>query len=270
MSSTKLLLCGAVLGVAASPVVLAFASHAAPAPDRPGDFTPAQSPIDALEQFREFIRKHDYKTAARYLADGEYRVQFSKSAEAAAQLATEIDSLLQAVEIVGLRTPDGKSVLQHLRPFPKDFEFGVPGPINDDQYKLLSKAFPEDFPPDRIKPPGDKVVVAKLDLKLDAAGGGGGKRTPGRVGEKICLALVPAGRKWDGLVAIKNVGTDKEKNWKIFLPLTADLPKKADYLRVNYGNYAQALKNVKYAVKHDAATKTSFEADLSKELAAAE
>ena len=39
-----------------------------------------------------------------------------------------------------------------------------------------------------------------------------------------------------------------------------------DYLKQNYGNYVRALDNIKYSIKHDAATKSDFENQLHKEI----
>ena len=50
------------------------------------------------------------------------------------------------------------------------------------------------------------------------------------------------------------------------LPALAPAAEKVDYLVQNYGNYMRALENLKYSVKHDAATKSSFEADLRQEI----
>ena len=44
---------------------------------------------------------------------------------------------------------------------------------------------------------------------------------------------------------------------------------KVDYLKKNGGNYVRGLDNVKYSIKHDAATKNDFENNLEKELTGA-
>ena len=39
-----------------------------------------------------------------------------------------------------------------------------------------------------------------------------------------------------------------------------------DYLRDSGGNYVRALDNIKYAIKHEAATKLEFETQLKRQL----
>ncbi len=277
MPATKALLWVVVLALIVSSIVFTFMPSMRPGfvqawIDQLGGFTPAQTPNEALEKFRECIRKRNYKTAAKYL-DGDYREQFSMAADAATKLGDEVDNLQQAVQTVGLNAPAGKLILEELQPFPKDFEFTTPArPLKDEQYRVLSKLMPKEFPPDEIKTLGDKVASSTISIKLAATTDNPNRMNTGGMEPKIFLSLVPGTMttpRWDGIVALKESGNDKEKGWKIIFPLFTDVPLKVDYLKQNYGNYTQALKNIKQGVKNDAATKSTFEADLSKELVGA-
>jgi hypothetical protein len=277
MPATKALLWVVVLALIVSSIVFTFMPNMRPGFvqnlfDQASGFTPAQTPTEALEKFRECMRARNFKTAVKYL-DGDYREQFAKAADAATKLCEELDALQQAVNTVGLNAPAGKLVLEQMQPFPKDFDFSTPvRPLKDDQYRLLSKLMPNDFPSDQIKTLGDKVAMATITIKLTGSTDNPNRMNTGQMEQKIFLSLVPGTMTkpvWDGIVALKESGNDKEKGWKIHFPLFTDVSPKVDYLKQNFGNYTQALKNVKYGVKHDAATKSSFEADLSKELVGA-
>lgn len=277
MPATKALLWVVVLALIVSSIVFTFMPNLRPGFvqnlfDQASGFTPAQSPSEALEKFRECIRQRNYKSAVKYL-DGDYREQFSKASEPATKLADEVDALLQAVQTTGLNAPAGKFVLERLQPFPKDFDFSTPQrPLKDDQYRLLSKLMPNYFPADQIKTLGDKVAMSTISLKLTAAADNSNRINMGAMEPKIFLSLVPGTMTkptWDGVVALMESGNDKERGWKIYIPLFTDVEPKVDYLKQNYGNYTQALKNIKQGVKNDAATKSTFESDLSKELVGA-
>jgi hypothetical protein len=269
MPATKALFFVLLLGAIVGSVVVAFFPDMRPAIvqgwiDSAGGFTPADSPTDALEKFRECIRKRNYKTAVKYTG-GDYKGSLSKAASAATTLAESVDDLLYNVkDVAHLNSPDGQYILELMEPFPKDFEFVVTRPLNDNQYRALSILLPTDFPADQIKVMGDKVATAIISYKLPTPGDPkSGRMNTNSFDSRIFLSLVPGGQKWDGYVALKEEGNEKDKGWKIYFPVV-DVESKTDYLKQNYGNYVQALKNVKYAVKRDAASKNDFESELSK------
>jgi hypothetical protein len=241
--------------------------------DQANGFTPAQSPNEAFEKFRDCIRKRNYKTAVKYVA-GDYKEYFSMGAAPATKLADGVDDLKYNVnEVVHLNSPDANYVLDCLQPFPKDFEFTVEKPIPDQKYKILSQLFPSEFPANEIKVLGQSCGLGVITFKINAPGEAkSGRMNFGSFEPKAFLFLVPLssiipqGIKWDGIVALKEEGNGKDKGWKIHFPLTPDVKLKVDYMKASYGNYVQAIKNVKYAIKHDAASKNEFESELTKYL----
>jgi hypothetical protein len=241
--------------------------------DQANGLTPAESPNDAFEKFRKCIRERNYKSATKYVA-GDYKEYFSMAAKPASKLADAVDDLQYTInEVVHLNSPDSNYVLECLQPFPKDFEFKVERPIPDAKYKALSQMMPNEFPIGEIKALGDHCALAIITFKIAAPGDAkSGHMNFNSFDSKGFLCLVPnstiapAGIKWDGVVALKEEGNEKDKGWKIHFPLTDDVRQKVDYLKKSYGNYVQGLKNVKYAVKRDAASKNEFETELSKQL----
>jgi hypothetical protein len=276
MPATKALFFVLLLAVIVCSIVFTFFEDYRPGIiqgwiDAANGFTPAASPNEAFEKFRECIRKRNYKAAVKYVG-GDYKEYFGMAARPASKLADEIDDLrYTANETVHLNAPDANYVLDMMQPFPRDFEFTVEQPISDKKYKGLSDLMPKDFPADQVKTLGDHVALGQLTFKLAVPGDPkAGRMNMGTFDKRIFLSLVPSGitpgTPWDRIVALKEEGNDKEKGWKIHFPLTQNVKDNVDYLKQNYGNYVQALKNVKYAIKHDAASKNEYETELSKYL----
>jgi hypothetical protein len=271
MPATKALFYVVILAVIVGSIVFAFFPEYRPGVvqnwiDVAMGLTPAESPRDAIDKFRSCLQKHDFRGASLYLG-GEYGEVVKHVKDPAGKLAGAVDDLLSTLQTVGINAPDGKHVIDYLQPFPKDFDYEVTTTLKDSDLRTLSVAFPKDFPSDKIKSMGDKVAVARLSPKLMAPGdNNAGKMNTGSMEKRIFLSLVPLKEKWDWFVGLKEEGEGKQKGWKVYIPVTPDLQASADYLKQNYGNYTQALRNVKQEVKRDAATKSTFESELSREL----
>jgi hypothetical protein len=273
MPATKALLWFVVLGTGAAVIFfLVFPKY------QPGfmksklrelsGFTPAKTPAEAVEKFREAIRKRDYETAALYTG-GEYKQYLEMGADGGTKLARAIDDLLSNIDTVGINSPDSKFVLATLEPFPKDFKFDITQTVTAKDYKTLSLFFPTEFPDGQQKTIGDKMAIGVITFEMAKPGEAkSGRVNLNVVDSKIKMAFIPNADKWDGLVGLREEGNDKETAWKIFIPLL-DVRQKVDYLKQNAGNFTVALDHVKYSVKHDAATKEGFEGELVKELNAA-
>lgn len=248
MPATKALFWVALLGIGAAFLVFLFVKDLRPPIVKAWfraaqGLTPAQTPTEAMEKFREAIRKRDYESAALYTG-GDYREYMTGCANAANKLGTSIDELVHNVdEVAHINSDIGKGVLSLMEPFPKDFVF--------DMEKLKSKSNNETVWAVMAAPAG-KTFEAK------------GPNQIWKVDLRILRSLVPD--PWDGTVEIKQDGNAKDQGWRIYFPVSAVFRSKADYLKQNYGNYMRALDNIKYSIKHDAATKSDFERQLQKEL----
>src|SRR5262249_30302273 len=88
-----------------------------------------------------------------------------------------------------------------------------------------------------------------------------------RIDRRIQFSCTP--RPWDGTVELRFEG-ERQKSWKIYLPVSYYLRESMDFLRDNGGNYAAALDRLKYSIKHEAATKADFENQLISELSKAQ
>ena len=202
-------------------------------------YGPAQTPTEALEKFRECVRKRDYKTAVVYCG-GEYAEYLRMGAKPARKLGDAIDDLHYNVdEVAHINSEKATFVLSILEPFPKDFVFDLKQSADDRAYAVLAEAA------------GKPFLNRYETWNVDA---------------RIFRSLVPS--DWNGAVELRYEGSS-EKGWKIYFPVSAALRAKVDYLKQNYGNYLRGLENLKYSVKHDAATKSQFEQQLRTELESA-
>jgi hypothetical protein len=130
--------------------------------------------------------------------------------------------------------------------------------------------FPADFPADSVKTVGQQSAAGWITFDLMQPGDPkSGRMSFGSFEPRIFLSLVPNLENWTkltGIVGLKESGNEQQKGWKIYFPMWDDTRSKIDYLKQNYGNYIRGLDNVKYAIKHDAASKSDFEGELSKQL----
>lgn len=80
---------------------------------------PAKTPTEAVEKFREAMKKRDYKTAARYCTKN-FAEQLTRSAEAGEKLGTSIDDLCHRMKQDGVMTSEMEYVLYANDPFPAE------------------------------------------------------------------------------------------------------------------------------------------------------
>jgi hypothetical protein len=194
---------------------------------------PAQTPTQALDRFKEAVKKRDYETAATFCG-ADFAEQLRKGAKGAEKLGKAVDDLLHNIEQKGINSSEGKALLRHLEPFPTDFRYDLKQGKEGDTATYAVVVF---------------EPVPGLEKRINTDG-------------RIFNSLVPDS---NDPVELKLEG-EKDKAWKIHFPVTPGLREKVDYLKDNAGNFTLALENVKYGVKHEASTKVDFENQLRSEL----
>ena len=152
MPATKALLWFVLLGTGAAVIFFLVFPKYQPGFVKKGlrdmsGFTPAKSASEAMEKFRDAIRKRDYETAALYTG-GEYKQYLELGAEGGTKLARAIDDLNSNIDTVGINSPDSKYILATLEPFPKEYKFDI---THDRQWReglqnVLSTCVPERVP----------------------------------------------------------------------------------------------------------------------------
>ena len=201
-------------------------------------YTPAKTPEEALDKFRDAIKNRDFEAAASYCG-GDYVEQINKAASGAKTLGDAIDNLQHNMDQEGVKSDKVKLVLRLIEPFPR-------------QLKVMD-----------IKKRGDDFAYAVLieesgtPLKVD------GRFEDWRIDPRL---LRPLTRGMPNLVEVRRVGEGDKAQWKIHFPVTPELRDCVTYLAENASNYARSLDKVKYAIKRDAATKSDLERELRVEL----
>jgi hypothetical protein len=202
-------------------------------------FAPAKTPTEAVDRFRDAIRKRDYETAAEF-CDKDYREQMLKAAKQAKKLGDAIDSLLYNMDKNGVVNPKTKFTLRLLEPFPKTFK------VLDIKEK-------------------DKVAVATIQdddplPKLDSP-------LPSDFYEKhrhMIWSLLPV--EADLNLPVLELVKDDTGHWKIKLPVMTRLRVSVDHLKDNATNYANAILQVRDEVKNNPVTKEQVQRELETRL----
>lgn len=199
-------------------------------------FTPAKTPTEALDKFKDAIRKRDYETAAEYCTR-DYREQMLKVHAQAKKLGNAIDSLAYNMDKNGVVNPKTKAMLKFLEPFPRSF-------------KVVD-----------VKEKGNAAVAVLDDdeaaVRLD-------NPIAGDFFTKHALmigSLVPA-------VPLREVALAKDEvgHWRIDVPVTSRLRLAVDHLKDNATNYANAIYQVRDEVKNNPVTKEQVQSELERRL----
>jgi hypothetical protein len=202
-------------------------------------FAPAKTPTEALDKFREAVKKRDYETAAEF-CDKEYKEQMMKVAAGAKKLGDSIDSLAYNMDKHGVVNPKTKLMLRLLEPFPKTFK--VLDVKETEKDKKATARIGEDDP------------VTGLDT------------LPRDFFEKhrhMIGALLPGefGTNWEYVDLVKETN-----GWKIVIPVTTRLRVSVDHLKDNATNYANGIKQVSDSVKNNPSTKEQVQSELERVL----
>jgi hypothetical protein len=201
-------------------------------------FAPAKTPTEALDKFREAVKKRDYETAAEF-CDKEYKEQLRKVAAGAKKLGDSIDSLAYNMDKHGVVNPKTKLMLRLLEPFPKTF-------------KVLDVKEKDDKATARI---GEDDPIPQLDSPIPQD-----FYTKHR---HMIGALLPneIGLSWESVDLVK-----EKDGWKIVVPVTSRLRVSVDHLKDNATNYANGIKQVSDSVKNNPSTKEQVQSELERVL----
>jgi hypothetical protein len=201
-------------------------------------YTPAETPREALDKFREAVANRDYDAAATYCG-GEYAEIMRKCSKAAEEFGKSIDSLQSNMDSQGIQSDRARLVLMLMEPFPTKFKVG------------------------EIKQQGEDRAYATIledtgaPLKLD------GRYENWNLDPLMIRSLA---RGLSQHVELRREGEGDRKYWRIYFPVTPILNLTSDQLVQKYKNYVRALDKVKYEVKNDPVTKSDVERRLKEEL----
>ncbi len=156
-------------------------------------YTPAKTPTEAMDKFREAVLARKYKAAAIYCTKP-YADLLERSADNAAELGFAIDKVRDYGQSKGFKTDKMAFVLHFLDPFPKNFKSGLAPTIKDNkatgkyEWELLGLETPVPTMLQEFKSMDEKmlqrVLARALDLREpDHAGQGGGSVEDGHPGQ---------------------------------------------------------------------------------------
>ncbi len=204
-------------------------------------FTPATTPQEAVDRFKDCIKKRDYETAGELYCAGKYREQILRVAKKAKELGETIDSLASNMDSQGVNNPNTKYMLKLLEPFPKTFTVV------------------------KITETGN-TAIAHLgrdedDLKVDRPLPNDFVNKHGR----LINSLVPfdySGTPINVIPLIK----DESGFWKVNFPVNERLMVSVEYLKENGTNYRNAIREVRDEVKNNPVTKEDIQTRMESAL----
>jgi hypothetical protein len=195
-------------------------------------FTPARTPLEAVDKFRQATSKRDFATAATYCA-GEYGQEMTRAAESAQALAVAIDNLREVMDAEDIKGDKSRVILRYLEPFPKTFTTEVQEKGPDRAVAVIK----EDFP-------GPIQDVYKLDPLMI----------------RVLVKNLPPS------VELKSEGEGDQKQWKLNFLVVKELKPSVDRLIEKHAAYVKVLDQLREEIKKDPAKRSRLGDNLMSEL----
>jgi hypothetical protein len=219
--------------------------------------TPAKTPNEALDKFREACKERDYKAAASYCT-GPYLEQIDKAAEPASELGKQVDALRDIMDDHDVPSKDTKECLRLLDPFPSNFD-------------VLE-----------IKEDGDTATATIREL--DVPEGGWDSVIVKLRGKAWCknddifrsisrgiLPSTPPNSTRPTKIKLKAEEKGDQRTWKIDFPVTPQLRKSVGRLCDRHRNYEKDMEKVRLMIRtKEIITQEDLEAKMKNVIAGAE
>jgi hypothetical protein len=213
-------------------------------------FTPAKSPQEAVNKFRDAMKAREYEAAALYCT-ADYADELHRVAGAGTALGTAIDALEQQMDTSGVLGSDrGRVVLMLLEPFPRETRVVDLQEQGDDSAELTIQ---EDFGALRPPDPGSERWYVNLPSFHALAGGPDG--------------LLASGLPMKVDIVREEEGDDEA--WKLSIPVGSDDRKHVDELINSYRSHIAALDRVREDMRISGASQFNVEFRLRRELGSA-
>jgi hypothetical protein len=221
-------------------------------------FTPAKTPNEAFEKFREACKKRNYKAAAKYCT-GNYLEQIDKAAEPASKLGEECDKLRDSMELrEGVPSKMTKECLKLLDPFPSNFNVLDVKEDGDTATATIQEL--------EVPEGGWDAVVASLHahawVKNDD------------IFRALCRNILsgkPPKLTPPTKIKLKAEGEGDKRCWKIEFPVTPALRKAVDHLCDRSQNYCKGIEKVRMMLRtKEIITQEDLEAKMKNTINGAE
>jgi hypothetical protein len=214
-------------------------------------YTPAKTPQELVDRFKEAIKNRDYKTAAEYCTT-DMREQLRKAAPMAAALGNATSNLEHNMDQEGIKSDEVKAVLRLLEPFPADvtLENLKHSQGESRAWVVIRDNFTTTA---QVGMVGNTIGVKNEQWNVD-----------GEMFRTLARHLFGPMRvaTWEMI----REGDGDNAKWKFNLAVSDPLRKSVDTLKSHGSNYVRSLDKVKYAIKKDAATKSDLLRELRTEL----
>jgi hypothetical protein len=220
-------------------------------------YTPAKTPNEALDKFREACKDRDYNVAASYCT-GPYLEQISKAADPASELGKQVDALRDLMDDRGVPSKMTKDCLKVLDPFPSNFDVA------------------------ELKEEGDTATATIKEQEVPAGGWDSvihelGARSWCK-NEDIFRALsrnilpgTPPALTRPTVIKLKAEGEGDQRHWKIEFPVTPQLRKSVGRLCDRHRNYVQGIEKVRMMLRSkEIITQEDLEAKMANTIVGAE
>jgi hypothetical protein len=223
-------------------------------------YTPAKTPNEALDKFREACKDRDYNVAASYCT-GPYLEQISKAADPASELGKQVDALSGLIDDRGINSKDSKDCLRVLDPFPSSFDVLEVKEEGDTATATIKE---QEVPHDGW----DVAVILKLRSKAWCKEGSS-EDIFRALSRNILPGTAPA-RTPPTKIKLKAEGEGDQKHWKIEFPVTPQLRKSVGRLCDRHRNYVQGIEKVRMMLRSkEIITEDDLEAKLKNTIAGA-
>jgi hypothetical protein len=214
-------------------------------------FTPAQSPQEAIDKFRQAMKGREYEAAALYCT-GEYAAELRRAASAGEAMGEALDNLQAQMDKSGVQASDrAKVVLLLLEPFPRQTRVVKLDEQGEDKAQVTIE---EDYGTLRPVDLGSERWAVNLLFYHALAGGPTGNLALGQPME---------------IEIIREDAEDDDEAWKLNLPVTADDRRRIDELINKYNFHVKALDRIREDMRVDAVTRFNLESRLRSELESA-
>jgi hypothetical protein len=197
-------------------------------------FTPANSPEDALDKFKQAMEKRDYEAAKLYVT-GDYLEFLTKGANDATELVRAADELKDVMKTTGVKSDKVDFMLFKFDPFP-------PFKVSDVKKSSASATAVLNWDNDVARFRNVNTAVSEYKVNM-----------------LMLHSLMPTALLQRWTVTVKDTGAG---GWKIEFPVQVGdrhLRDTVEALRKNATNYRNAMRDIKQSIKNNPAVKEDFE-----------
>ncbi|MBI3409414.1 MAG: hypothetical protein HY040_13820 [Planctomycetes bacterium] len=211
-------------------------------------YTPAATPQEAMDQFRKAIKERKFNTAAKYCT-GDYAEQLRHAHDAANAMGTVLDEISYYAKDKGYSSPNTKTLLLRMDPFPTNFKIKDAPKFKGDDKKKAHGVYALEVIPESDANLGSTYGINSANPRM------------------LKNHLVPANLLLGGFDVVRE-GTDESPSWKLNLALQSGQVDQITFFIDNYRSYHTGLTEFRKGLTNDRyESKKKFEQELFRAVA---